>query len=297
MPSSSPLLAYIERLPRNHLALTQRAALAAAIGGVSALVAPVSDAAAVPHLDAGGRDAYREFLAAPGHRAFVIAPGGTWAWKGDEPTPDAALDAATDACRQNTDLPCVPYAVDDRVVFDAKVWPTLWGPYLDAAAAARVPTGNRRGQRFFDLALRNPAGRPVKLSNLRGKVVLLHFWGSWCPPCRGEMTELTQFARHLGASIRPVIVQVREDHATARAWAERNHLNVPLHDSAAVGPEGDTLALADGSAIKDRELAPVFPSTYILDRHGVVVFAHFGPIADWAGYRPFLLDLAASQLR
>lgn len=159
MPRRSPLLAYIECLPRTHLALAQRAAIAVALGSASASAAALADVSAIPHLDTRGRDGYREFLAAGGHRAFVIAPGGVWAWKAGEATAEAAVELATEACREQTDLPCMPYAVDHRVVFDAGRWPTLWGPYPDRAAADRAPVGRQRGQRFFDLALRDPAGR------------------------------------------------------------------------------------------------------------------------------------------
>ncbi|MDD5250433.1 MAG: TlpA disulfide reductase family protein [Rhodocyclaceae bacterium] len=190
----------------------------------------------------------------------------------------------------------MPYAADERVVFDARRWARLWGPYPDPAAAARATVGIARGQRFFDLALRDRAGRALKLSDLRGKVVVLHFWGSWCPPCRREMPDLQALARSLGGrqDIRLVLLQVREDFVTAGRWARQQGLALPLYDSGADGGARGALPLADGGAIKDRELARAFPSTYVLDRRGVVVFGHTGPLADWPAYRPFLLDLASS---
>ncbi len=72
---------------------------------------------AVPHLDEWGRAPYREFLAAPDPRAFVLAPGGTWAWSAEAPTSELASAAALQDCQRQTEQRCVPYAEDDAVAF------------------------------------------------------------------------------------------------------------------------------------------------------------------------------------
>jgi thiol-disulfide isomerase/thioredoxin len=249
-----------------------------------------------PHLDDRGRAAYLDYLGATGHRAFVIAPGGTWAWKGDEGTAHRALESALDECRQASSQRCVPFSVDGRVVFDTSVWKTLWGPYLVRDAALRASTGFRRGQRFYDLGLRSPENRPMKLSDLRGSVVILHFWGSWCQACRHEMPELQQLERQLGrkAGVRLVMVQAREPIAQSRRWVRAQKLNLALYDSGAADNRDEHFTLADGKSIHDREIAFAFPTTYVLDRHGIVVFSHSGPISGWSGYLPFLRDAAGS---
>jgi len=158
---------------------------------LSVEAAGLNDIQAVPHLDQKGREGYREFLLAPMHRAFALAPGGAWSWKGDGASAALAEEEALQACEEHTEQQCVLYALDNQVVFDAKAWPKLWGPYKPKAEAASATVGKHRGQRFYDLAIKNPAGKPLKLSALRGKVVLLHFWGTWCrlavrkcPNCR-----------------------------------------------------------------------------------------------------------------
>src|SRR5512135_40549 len=150
------------------------------------LAAALDDAKAVPHLDSSGQEGYRDFLNFDQHRAFAIAPGGAWSWKGGETSAKAASTAALQTCQAESRQTCVLYAVDDQVVFDARAWSGLWGPYLNRAQAAQARTGLNRGERFYDLAFRSAAGKPMKLSDLRGKVVVLHFWGSWCPSCRRE---------------------------------------------------------------------------------------------------------------
>ena len=51
-------------------------------------------------------------------------------------------------------------------------------------------------------------------------------------------------------------------------------------------------ALADGQRIEDRNIARVFPSSYVLDRNGIVLFSNFGPVDDWLEYLPFFAHAA-----
>lgn len=256
--------------------------------------ADVRDVAAVPHLDHAGQEGYRAFLAAKQHRAFAIAPGGTWFWMGEARSADAAAEDVQQLCEHDSGRTCQLYAVDDKVVFDAQAWTQSWGPYLQRAAADRAPIGNELGQRFYDLAFRDAAGKQLNLAALRGKVVVLHFWGSWCPPCRHEMPELQRLQRALDktSDIRLVMLQVRESHAVAQRWLQQQKLRMSFYDSGAQDASTDSLLLADGKTVHDRYIAPVFPTTYVLDKHGIVVFANHGPVAHWEQYLPLLRDVA-----
>jgi hypothetical protein len=55
------------------------------------------------------------------------------------------------------------------------------------------------------------------------------------------------------------------------------------------------LRLADGGWIEDRRIARSFPTTYVLDRHGIVVFSHTGAASRWLDYAPLLKDAAAKS--
>ena len=262
-------------------------------GGASA--APtLGETAAVPHLTETGRDDYIQFLGSPTHRAFAIAPGGAWAWSSGKAASEEAAADALEACRSQQAQSCVLYAVDDRVVFDAKAWTRLWGPYAAAAEAGRKPVGTRRGELFPSLAFFEADGRRLTVPGLRGKVAVLHFWGSWCGPCRREMPELEKLRDSLRASddIGFTLLQVREKFSTAAQWAAAQKINLPLFDSGSAGESDASLLLAGGGKVGDREIAKVFPTTYVLDKHGVVVFSHVGPVRDWSQYREFLLDAA-----
>ena len=248
------------------------------------------DANAVPQLGPRGIDSYKEFLASGMHRAFAIAPGGAWAWRADLPSRELAVRTVLDDCRGFTQQTCVAYAADDQLVFDAKAWPTLWGPYADASRAAQAKIGVNRGERFPDIRLRDPDGKPAKVSDYRGQVVVLHFWGSWCGPCRRELPDLQKLVKGMATSkaVRFVFVPVREPLSTSRDWLKQQKLELPLYDAGS----GESFVLADGAKLPDRQVAGKFPTTYVLDKHGLVVFSHIGDASRWEEVAPFLKDTA-----
>lgn len=277
------------------LSMTVALILSIASAPASATERNVTDANAVPHLNDRGRREYREYLKAEMHRAFVIAPGGAWAWKVGTDTPEEALDGALAECNTDAEQTCLPYALNDNVVLDEKKWPTLWGPYLTEEQASIVPEGTHRGELFPDLVLTDSKGRPFKISDLRGKIAVLHFWGTWCPSCVHELPQFVKLRQALASTPEVVFVfsQVREPLAVARQWLTQQNLNLPLYDSGSHSASDDRLRLSNGRIIADRVLAPAFPTTYVLDRYGVVVFSLRGSATDWSQYAAFLRDAAA----
>ncbi len=267
-----------------------RGALAA---GASCLA--VCSSAAVPHLDEEGQADYQNYQQAVGHRAFSIAPGGAWGWTASAASLTQAREAALAACAANTRQRCVPFDEDGQVVFDAKAWPRLWGPYADDARARQASTGAALGQRFWNLSFQDGKGRPLSVQQLRGKVLVLHFWGAWCGPCRREMPHLQKLVEGLKGQteIAFVLLQVREPFAESQAWARRQGLALPLFDSGTRSGGDTALRVQGGGVVADRDIATVFPSTYVLDRRGLVVFSKAGPVPDWTQYRDFLRDAAA----
>ncbi|MGD8851614.1 MAG: redoxin family protein [Gammaproteobacteria bacterium] len=264
------------------------------ISAASAAEPPSSrpNAEAIPHVDTRAKENFRSYQLAGKHKAFAIAPGGVWAWQADAGSPEQAERLALKTCQENTRQKCVLYALNDDVVFDREGWPRLWGPYASERNAAEAPTGSRVGERFYDLVYREADGSPTSLSAARGKILLLHFWGSWCPPCLREFPALQKLRRQLEASlgeeVQMVLLQVREPFDEARLWAEANGFtDLPLFDSGSSGSDDTDLDLAQGGAIEDRKIGRAFPSSYVLDRRGVVVFSHAGPVEDWLEYLPF----------
>lgn len=250
----------------------------------------------IPHVSKRAKESFSgAYLFAEEYKAFALAPGGAWSWSSEEPTRERAIENALKRCRSFTQQQCVLFAVNDEVVFDREGWQRLWRPYKSARQAAEAPVGSKRGERLYDLMLKKD-GKQVKLSDLRGKVVLLHFWGSWCPPCCRELPSLQTLYNTLleqQIEVEVVLAQVREPYSAALAWLKSKKLSLPNYDSGASGEMDQYFRLADGSQLEDRQLAKVFPATFVLDRNGVVLFSRMGPINDWTEYLPFLKDAVA----
>ena len=271
--------------------------LAAGSAPVAGLASQPADADAIPHVDAKARENFLAYRKAANHKAFAIAPGGAWGWEAELPSPEAADARALRNCQVTTRQKCVLYAADDAIVFDAEQWPTLWSPYPDSADAAAAPTGAAVGERFFDIAYQDGAGGSRSLAGSRGKIVFVHFWGSWCPPCLRELPALQKLQQQLEATIPDqidmILMQVREPFDEAQSWAEdHGFADLPLYDSGSAGSDDTDLVLGDGQRIEDRNIARVFPSSYVLDRNGIVLFANFGPVDDWLEYLPFFAHAA-----
>jgi thiol-disulfide isomerase/thioredoxin len=123
----------------------------------------------------------------------------------------------------------------------------------------------------------------IKLSNRKGKVVLLDIWASWCVPCKEEMPALDELARRLhGKGVEIIAVSIDEEREAAEAFLKkRKKWNLTLaHD-----PNG---------AIPDRLQLKTMPTSYLIDRKGVLrqVNSGFNP-GDEAKLEAQLRALAA----
>jgi len=125
-----------------------------------------------------------------------------------------------------------------------------------AAHAATVRTGDT----VPDVTLPGRAGTPVSLAAMRGKVVCIEFWASWCPACRAMLPVLDQVARRLGGDdVAVVAIDIDDDRAAAdRFLAERL-------------PDPAVRVLYDtGGKVMARFGASSMPAIYVIDRRGVV---------------------------
>ncbi len=113
-----------------------------------------------------------------------------------------------------------------------------------------------------------PDGRTRDLAVPPGKLLILHYWATWCPPCVTEFPELAAFWREIGKKpgIELLAVSVDEDWKTVDDWMKKNGITgVPL----ALDPRR-TSAKAFGTL--------KFPETYVLSPSGEVLDKFVGAI-------------------
>jgi peroxiredoxin len=99
----------------------------------------------------------------------------------------------------------------------------------EAFSTAPAVQGMRPGFVMPDFSLLDSSEKSVKISDLRGSVVVLNFWGSWCPPCRAEMPELNAMYNRLkDKGLRVVGVNFAETKDKAVAYLQQNPVSYDL---------------------------------------------------------------------
>jgi peroxiredoxin len=106
-------------------------------------------------------------------------------------------------------------------------------------------------------------GKPVSLAALRGRVVLLNCWGSWCGLCVVEMPRFDAWSRQRAADLAVLGVSMDDDPATARRLRSKLAVHYPILMATPVLAEsyGGVLGL---------------PVTFLIDRHGIVRYRFEG---------------------
>jgi cytochrome c biogenesis protein CcmG/thiol:disulfide interchange protein DsbE len=118
-----------------------------------------------------------------------------------------------------------------------------------------------------DFTLVDLAGAPVRLSELRGQVVLVNVWATWCPPCRAEMPMIqAAYEQYRERGFTVLAVNLKEDSRTVARYMGRGGLTFPA------------LLDSDG-AVSNTYQARVLPSSFFIDKAGVVRAVYRGPMA------------------
>jgi thiol-disulfide isomerase/thioredoxin len=131
---------------------------------------------------------------------------------------EQALQAVADTLSQaltqspvpaKTDQPPMPYRDLASLVRYKGVTTTLSDPLL--AKAVQVLANNEADVQKADFTLRDFHNKKYTLSQLRGKIVLVNFWESTCPPCRKEMPDLDVIYTHFGSQL--VVLSITDEEA------------------------------------------------------------------------------------
>jgi peroxiredoxin len=154
--------------------------------------------------------------------------------------------------------------------------PLLRGP--DDHSSTSVRTGDpqaagttcaAKGTANFDFTLKDANGANVKLTDYKGKVVLLNFWATWCGPCKLEIPEFVEAYQHYRDKGFVILGVLSEDDPSSqdlRAFMTDFKMNYPVFRQ----HEG-----------LDAAFGPLWglPTTFIIDRQGAICTKHMGPVS------------------
>jgi len=129
-----------------------------------------------------------------------------------------------------------------------------------------------------DFTLQSRSGETISLSDLKGDVVMVNFWATWCAPCRQEMPHLEAlYQRYKDLGFTLLAVNVEDNRAGADKWLAERPVSFPV----LFDPKNEVSKLYDVVAM---------PSTVMVGRDGTMRYIHHG-------YQPGYENEYQSQIR
>jgi peroxiredoxin len=171
-----------------------------------------------------------------------------------------------------------PYVELAELVRYEHVQATLDDPQF-AAAISKIEADNERREQA-DFTLTELAGKTWTLKEQRGKVVLLNFWATWCPPCRKEMPDLEMLYREFKDQGLVILAISDEDADKVAPFIAQQKVTYPI-------------LLDPGRKVNELFQIEGIPKTFVYDRNGKLVAQSI----DMRTRRQFLEMLAQAGLK
>ena len=133
--------------------------------------------------------------------------------------------------------------------------------------AAPLTLGEVKGKEAPDFALQDLQGKQVKLSDFRGKAVLLNFWATWCGPCKIEMPWFVELQKQYGPQGLEIVGVALDDSSRdeIQKFAKEMGVNYTI--------------LQGQDAVGDAYGAIGLPTTYYIDRNGKIIDSASGLVS------------------
>lgn len=146
--------------------------------------------------------------------------------------------------------------------------------YLVSSGSSRPPRQAVKsvvaGELAPDFQLEDTQGKQVTLSELRGKVVMVNFWATWCPPCIAEMPSMERLNEIMGG----------DDFVMLAINTEENGREI-VPAFLQKKPHSFTILYDDKGVVQKRYGVFKFPETFIIRKDGTVAEKIIGPL-DWS---------------
>jgi peroxiredoxin len=133
-------------------------------------------------------------------------------------------------------------------------------------------SGNKKypqvGDKALDFALVDMAGQTHKLSEFKGKPVLINFWGTFCPPCKEEMPALQhQYDKWKQQGVTFLEVNLDTNKITVQSFLDQYKLNLPV--------------LLDSKEVVRKDYGVLeYPTTFFIDKDGKIAFKKIGQMQE-----------------
>lgn len=124
-----------------------------------------------------------------------------------------------------------------------------------------------QGKRAPDFSLKTTDGKTVQLSQMKGKVVLLNFWATWCGPCRKEIPDFLEVYKEYKSKGFEIIGVSLDDEGwtVVNPFARKFKINYPI-------------VLGDGKLVRAYGSFEFIPTTFLIDKQGTIVHTFTGLI-------------------
>jgi len=136
-----------------------------------------------------------------------------------------------------------------------------------------------RGKQFPSVSLQPLTGNAevVNTDDLVGKVVLINFWGTWCPPCRLELPQIVQIYEKYQGNQDFLLLSVSCGQGEEDKESLRQNTESMLQSEGIDMPTYADPSFASRAAVADAIGFTAYPTTFVLDRKGVIQ-------GEWVGY-------------
>jgi peroxiredoxin len=161
----------------------------------------------------------------------------------------------------------------------------LFSATMNLPAAMAIDTSPAVGNYAPPFELKDLSGKTIRLSDYKGKLILLNFWSTQCAPCRTELPSLSRLAAVFrNADVAVLTVSIDVSDKPVRDFIEANKIVLTV------------LRDGDKEVFFDHYAGPMLPVSYLIDRRGIIVEIVAGPRAwDSPDTQAMILKLLKKQ--